>query len=214
MAGAPVRPHPTPAQGVVSLTAHPRAIRWVGHYDFITIQQWCLTYPDLHPLSNHVPKGHDVKCTEGFYRSHVEREVRLEQKEKKATSSTPQAFSLPSRPMTAVRAEEDDEDEEEALDEEQYRRLEALSLSDDISLDQLTEEEKKAFEKAVLDGELGRLVEVGDEKMKIMNNDNGGTDDDDKNDDNDNNDDDYDDDDGGGGGGGDGSGSGSGGEKE
>lgn len=65
--------------------------------------------------------------------------------------------------------EEEEEEGGQYVDEEQYRRLEALSQAERLDVDQLTEEEHMAFRRALLSGELGKMVEVsGVEWFRIV----------------------------------------------
>lgn len=73
--------------------------------------------------------------------------------------SKPRSFPTPN-PSSLGGEQEEEEESGEYVDEEQYRRLEALSQAERLDADQLTEEEHMAFRRALLSGELGKMVEV------------------------------------------------------
>ncbi|XP_030530312.1 zinc finger HIT domain-containing protein 2 isoform X2 [Rhodamnia argentea] len=97
-------------------------------------------------------KSHSVRCTESFMRENVVEELRHVQ-----------SNDVTKRKMLDILKRLHSEEEEESMDEEDSglseEIIEKISSGGQISLDDLSAEEKKRFHRAVASGELSRMID-------------------------------------------------------
>ncbi|OQS07901.1 hypothetical protein THRCLA_00107 [Thraustotheca clavata] len=96
-------------------------------------------------------KKHGEACTEHFYKSHVESEMKLNQNVDIKSAHAMQEM---------IRRVYDDQPDEEDPMEDRIEQLAELMESNALSIDALTEEERAQFLREVADGRLGGNIEL------------------------------------------------------
>ena len=110
---------------------------------------------------DHDTQGHSRDCTEGFYRRHVEEEMKLRDKERQQGGGSAEGNAIKQSTIEALRRVRLEEKGTGAAWLVEDDRLEELvNRGDELSLEELTEEERRTFMAAIASGELGKDVEV------------------------------------------------------
>lgn len=128
-----------------------------------------LTCP-LDPMRCSFRQSHSERCTEGFYRRHVEAELRVREAERRGSEEGAKDRKAVVRALQKWRGsgeasagEEFLEEGGENAEEDERARLELLAKlgeEGELALEQLTEEERRRFLADVASGDLGKQIQV------------------------------------------------------
>jgi len=94
-------------------------------------------------------KGHSTKCTEAFYKENVEEALKSQKADEEGQKKMMGV-------LTRLKQQEEEADEEHEA--ELYYRLAQLTTEDNLSLEQLSPEQREDFKRALVDGRISDMI--------------------------------------------------------